>query len=129
MVSIKRFEDIEARKTAREVTKRIYELTGSGAFSRDFALRDQIRRSSASIMSNIAEGFEQEGNKEFINFLSMAKGSCGEARSQLYIAFEQNFISETDFRWAYENLDRIGKMISGLMTYLKQADMRGRKFA
>lgn len=128
MASIKKFEDIEAWKTAREVTKRVYELTGSGEFGRDFPLRDQIRRSSVSVMSNIAEGFEREGNKEFINFLSIAKGSCGEARSRLYIAFDQNFISEADFRWAYDGFDRVRKMISGLMNYLKQSNMRGRKF-
>ena len=71
MPSIERFEDIEAWKRAREVTKRVYELTSTGGFSRDFGLKDQIRRSAVSVMSNIAEGFERDGNREFINFLSI----------------------------------------------------------
>jgi four helix bundle protein len=88
MSTIKRFEDIEAWQRAREIAKNIYRITSSGEFSRDYGLKDQIRRSSVSIMSNIAEGFERDGNKEFIYFLSLAKGSCGEAASQLYVALD-----------------------------------------
>ena len=80
MPSIERFEDIESWKRARVATNKIYELSSSGEFSRDYGLKDQIRKSSVSIMSNIAEGFERDGNREFVNFLSIAKGSCGEAR-------------------------------------------------
>ena len=97
MPSIEKFEDIESWKRAREVTKKIYHLSSAGEFSRDFGLKDQIRRSSVSVMSNIAEGFERDGNREFLNFLSIAKGSCGEARSQLYVALDQDFISPADF--------------------------------
>ena len=75
MAKIENFENIEAWKSAREATKQIYSLSSTGEFSRDFGLRDQIRRSSVSMMSNIAEGFEREGNREFLNFLSIAKGS------------------------------------------------------
>jgi four helix bundle protein len=128
MATITRFEELEAWKKAREVTKKVYALTNMGEFARDFGLKDQIRRCSVSVMLNIAEGFEREGNKEFINFLSIAKGSCGEARSQLYVALDQNFISSDDFKWADESYGQIGKMIGGLMNYLKQSDMRGRKF-
>lgn len=128
MPSIERFEDIEAWKRAREVTKRVYELTSTGGFSRDFGLKDQIRRSAVSVMSNIAEGFERDGNREFINFLSIAKGSCGEARSQLYVALDQNFITAEDFNWVYDHFNQTGRMIGGFMNYLRQSDLKGKKF-
>jgi four helix bundle protein len=128
MALIQRFEDIEAWQQARTITKRIYELSGSGDFARDYGLKDQIRRSSVSIMGNIAEGFERDGNREFINFLSVAKGSCGETRSHLYVAADQNFISAEDFRLTYDDLDRTGKMIGGFMNYLRTSDIKGRKF-
>ena len=129
MPNIDRFEDIEAWKRAREVTRRIYHFSSSGEFSRDFGLEDQIRRSSVSIMSNIAEGFERDGNREFINFLSIAKGSCGEARSQFYVALDQNFISVEDFEWTYDHLNQTGRMIGGFMNYLRQSELKGKKFA
>jgi four helix bundle protein len=94
MARIERFEDIEGWKLARQVSNRIYDVSSEGAFSKDFALVNQIRRSSVSIMSNIAEGFERDGNKEFLQFLSIAKGSCGEVRSQLYIASDRGYIDE-----------------------------------
>lgn len=128
MATIQTFEDIEAWKRAREITKKIYDLSSFGNFNRDFPLRDQIRKSSISIMSNIAEGFERDGNKEFGNFLSIAKGSCGEARSQLYIALDQNYITESDFGFTYGHLTETGRMIGGLMNYLKQSDLRGKKY-
>ena len=83
MATIKRFEDIEGWKMARELTKEIYRVSSSGNFSRDYGLCNQIRKASVSIMSNIAEGFERGGNKEFCNFLSIAKGSAAEVRAQL----------------------------------------------
>lgn len=94
MARLERFEDLEAWKTARELTNSIYQTTASGDFARDFGLRDQIRRASVSVLSNIAEGFERDGNKEFLQFLSLAKGSCGEVRAQLYIALDQRYIKE-----------------------------------
>lgn len=97
MPRIQRFEDLEAWKIAREVTREIYTVTRKGEFARDFGLRDQICRSSVSIMSNVAEGFERDGDKEFVNFLSIAKGSAGETRSLLYVALDQNYISEHEF--------------------------------
>lgn len=129
MPNIERFEDIESWKRARLVTKKIYELSSGGDFSRDYGLKDQIRRSSVSVMSNIAEGFERDGNKEFINFLSIAKGSCGEARSQLYVALDQNFISTADFESTYDHLSQTSRMIGGFMNYLRQSDLKGKKFA
>ena len=85
-MTIKRFEQIEAWRKTRQLTASIYKVTSAGAFARDYGLRDQIRRAAVSSMSNIAEGFERDGNKEFIQFLSVAKGSTGEVRSQLYVA-------------------------------------------
>lgn len=128
MAKINRFEDIQSWKMAREVTKSIYEITSAGDFSRDFGLRDQIRRTAVSVMSNIAEGFERGGDKEFINFLSIAKGSCGEVRSQLYVTLDQNYITSEQFEGIYKDLDEAGRLIAGLMNYLKQSDLRGSKF-
>ena len=86
MARIQRFEDIRSWRKSRELTKQIYVITSQGNFKRDFGLRDQIRKASVSIVSNIAEGFERGGDQELIQFLAVAKGSCGEVRAQLYIA-------------------------------------------
>ncbi|HEV7642545.1 MAG TPA: four helix bundle protein [Pyrinomonadaceae bacterium] len=128
MAKIENFENIEAWKSAREATKQIYLLSSAGEFSRDFGLRDQIRRSSVSIMSNIAEGFEREGNREFLNFLSIAKGSCAEARAQLYVALDQQYIQPDQFDKTYELLSGTGRLIGGFMRYLKSSDFKGNKF-
>lgn len=128
MAKIEKFEDILSWQTAREAAKGIYLISSVGEFSRDFALKDQIRHSSISIMPNIAEGFEREGNKEFINFSSIAKGSCAEARSQLYVAFDQNYINSNQFELTYTKLDETGRLIGGFMNYLNQSDFKGNKF-
>jgi four helix bundle protein len=94
MASIEKFEDIEAWQKARELTREIYRVTNQGAFAKDFGLRDQIRRASVSIMSNIAEGFGRGGNREFIQFLSMAKGSVSEVQAQLYVAVDVGYITK-----------------------------------
>jgi four helix bundle protein len=129
MARIERFEDIEAWKLAREATRRIYLLSSDGEFYRDYGLKDQIRRSSVSTMGNIAEGFEREGNREFVNFLGIAKGSCAETRSHLYVALDQNYIDEIQFREAYDCLEEAGRKIGGFMSFLKQSDFKGSKFA
>lgn len=128
MAKIERFEDIEAWKLARDSTKLTYEISSTGDFSRDFGLRDQIRRSSVSVMSNIAEGFERDGDREFVQFLAIAKGSCGEARSQLYVALDQGYISQEQFDTAYRSLNEAGKRIGGFMRYLQQSALKGPKF-
>lgn len=128
MPEIKRFEDIDCWKKARELTKSIYSISLEGRFSKDFALRDQLRRATISILSNIAEGFERDGNKEFVQFLSIAKGSCGEARAQLYVALDQQYISEAQFRSISEMAIEISRMLSGLGKYLKQSELVGRKY-
>ena len=97
MAKVKKFEDIQSWKKARSLTKEIYAATLTGAFARDFGLRDQMRRSAISILSNIAEGFERGGDKEFLQFLAIAKGSAGELRAQLYVAFDQSFITVAKF--------------------------------
>ncbi|MBC7899571.1 MAG: four helix bundle protein [Saprospiraceae bacterium] len=128
MAKIEKFEDIESWKLARDVTKYIYEITSNGNFSGDFALCNQIRRAAISILSNIAEGFERGGNKEFVNFLGIAKGSCGEVRCQLYIALDQSYISQGQFQMLSEKLLETNRLIAGLMRYLQQSELRGSKF-
>jgi len=97
MTRIEKFEDIEAWQRARVLCREIYKVTAQENFGRDRGLCGQIRRAAVSVMSNIAEGFERGGNKEFLNFLSVAKGSAGEVRVQLYIALDAGFLSEPEF--------------------------------
>lgn len=128
MAGISKFEDIESWKTGRQVIGMIYRMTSEGRFAKDFALCNQIRRASISIISNIAEGFERGGNKEFLNFLAIAKGSCGEVRSQLYVALDQTYISEEQFNEVHAKLIETNRLISGLMKYLQSSELRGSKF-
>jgi len=128
MAKITKFEDIESWKRARRFTNEIYKITGAGKFARDFGLRDQIRRAAVSVLSNIAEGFERGGDNEFLQFLSMAKASCGEARAQLYIALDQNYISATDFNALSNSANEVSQLIAGLMKYLRQSSLRGSKY-
>jgi four helix bundle protein len=128
MATFKKFEDISAWQKSRELTKEIYSVTGQGNFSRDFGLKDLIRRASVSIMSNIAEGFERSGTGEFMQFLATAKGSAGEVRSQLYLAFDQDYISRARFEALANSATQISRMISGLMSYLRKSRVKGTKF-
>jgi len=128
MATFKKFEEIEAWQRARELTKQIYQITSEGAFSRDWGLKDQIRRASVSTMSNIAEGFERSGSGEFAQFLATAKGSAGEVRSQLYVALDQGYISLADFDPLKTRVTQISRMISGLMGYLRKSGLKGTKF-
>ncbi|MBN2254691.1 MAG: four helix bundle protein [Deltaproteobacteria bacterium] len=128
MATFKRFEDIDAWQQARELTREIYRVTADGIFSRDLALCNQIRRASISIMSNIAEGYERSGTNEFIHFLSIAKGSTGEIKSQLYIALDQNYIDEQKHEQLSGRLSHIAGMISNSMNYLRRSSIRGTKY-
>ncbi|HTH47008.1 MAG TPA: four helix bundle protein [Candidatus Limnocylindria bacterium] len=128
MASIKQFEDIEAWKEARAFTKAVYIASSSGAFAKDFGLRDQMRRASVSILSNIAEGFERGGDREFVQFLSLAKGSCGEERAQLYVAFDQGYLTADLFQQLQEHSQKISRLLGAFMAYLKRSDLRGAKF-
>lgn len=127
-MNITRFEDLEIWQLARELCRNIFELTNAGPFAKDFKLRGQIRGSSGSIMDNIAEGFERDGNKEFIQFLSIAKGSCGETRSQLYRSFDCSYINPEEFEALHEKTITISKKITTLMNYLGKSDIKGPKY-
>ena len=128
-MQVKNFEDLEIWKDARVLTRGIYQVTSDSKFSKDFGLRDQIRRAVVSIMSNIAEGFERGGNQEFIQFLYVAKASCGEVRSQLYVALDQSYGDQKDVDDLLMSLKRLAIMIKRLIDHLKQSEMRGPKYS
>ena len=127
-MKVKRFEDLDCWKKSRKLNSTVYEVTGAGKFARDFALKDQIRRASISMLSNIAEGFERGGDKEFLHFLAMAKGSCGEVRVQLYVAPDQEYLPQQAFDFLLESVEETGRMISGLMKYLGTSQLKGSKY-
>lgn len=117
-MKITRFEDLNIWKLSLKITKEIYDLTSKDGFSKDFALRDQIRRAAISISSNIVEGFEKSNNNEFIRFLKVAKGSTGEVRNQLYIAFAVNYICEEEFKTLNDDLLNLSNQIGSFISYL-----------
>ncbi|MCL2434720.1 MAG: four helix bundle protein [Lentimicrobiaceae bacterium] len=121
------FEELDIWKQSRVLCKDVYRITNYELFSKDFRLRDQIRASSGSIMDNIAEGFERNGNKEFIQFLYIAKGSSGETRSQLYRALDNNYIHQEEFNTIYNKVFQLSKSISGFIQYLKNSQLTGHK--
>ncbi len=128
MPRVEKFEDLEVWQLAKNVANEIYDLTSVGKFSHDYVLRDQIRRAVVSIFSNIAEGFERNGNKEFVQFLSIAKASCGEVRAQLIFAKDREYITEHQFNSILKNLVSLSNQIAGFAKYLKQSEVRGTKF-
>jgi four helix bundle protein len=128
MAKIERFEDMISWQKARELTKRVYQISKRGDFGKDFELRGQMRSASISVMSNIAEGFERGGDKEFIQFLSTAKGSCGEVRSQLYVALDQSYITPAEFEGISTEAVEVSRLVAGFMGYLRQSELRGNKF-
>lgn len=125
---MRRFEEIEAWQSSRELAKQIYEATKQGRFAHDYGLRDQIQRAAVSIMSNIAEGFERGGNKEFINFLTIAKGSCGEVRSQIYVAFDQGYVDQSQFESMVHTCIRVSVMLQAFITALRNSDFKGPRY-
>ena len=118
MPTFKRFEDIQAWQKARELTRDVYNVTKLGGFARDFGLRDQIRRSSVSIMANIAEGFARRSDKDFANFLNIARSSVAEVQSHLYVALDQQYIDQPSFEQIYGKLEEVSRMIFGLVRHL-----------
>ena len=127
MAKVEKFEDIQSWIKARALTKEIYEATRDGAFAKDFGLRDQMRRAAVSILSNIAEGFERGGDKEFHQFLAIAKGSAGELRAQLYVAFDQNYLNVERFDQLTREATETSQLIAGFMRYLKTSELKGSK--
>ncbi len=129
MATIDKFEDILAWQKGRELTRLVYRVSCRSDFARDFGLKDQIRHAAVSITSNIAEGFERGGNREFIQFLSHAKGSCGEVRSQAYVALDEKYTSKEEFDDLYQRCIEISRLLDGFISYLQKTDFKGRKFA
>jgi four helix bundle protein len=125
--SARTFEDLAVFQRARELIKTIYTLARSAPFSEDRGLVDQIQRASVSILSNIAEGFERGGNPELIQFLYVAKGSCGEVRAQLLVAADQGYVESETYERLAEEARRIGAMLNNLIGYLHNSRFRGSK--
>jgi len=121
MATITKFEELECWQTARELTRRVYKLSSTGAFAKDFGLRDQMRRAGVSIMSNIAEGFESRTRPLFIEFLGRAKGSAGELRAQLIVALDAGYLKQRDFDELRNLAEKASSQISRLSTYRKSA--------
>jgi len=126
MASIEKFEDLEIWQLSRELVREVYKLTRKKEFSKDYGLKDQIRRSSVSVMNNIGEGFESRTTKRFINYLGHAKGSSGETRSVSYVALDCEYISESEFQILYDRCTIISKKIQKLISYLKGYDSNDR---
>jgi four helix bundle protein len=128
MSTWKTFEDIEVWQLAQEFCKDIFRITQYDGLKNDYELKNQINRSTGSIMDNIAEGFGRDGNREFINFLSYSKGSSEESRSQLHRIFDRNYISDEEYKTLCEKSIEITNKIGGLIAYLKKSNYRGIKF-
>lgn len=121
MAQIERFEDIDAWKKARVLVKEVYKVTAVGKFSKDFSLRDQIRRAGVSVISNIAEGFSRQTDREFSQFLYVAKGSVSELQSQLYVALDLGYLNQEEFEDLCGQAEEVVKLVSGFIRYLKGA--------
>jgi four helix bundle protein len=128
MAAFKKFEDMEVWKKSMNLTRLIYQTTNQPSFSKDYNLVNQIRRSAISIPSNIAEGMERDGNKELINFLYIAKGSCGELRCQLFIAKDQQYLQADSFQEMYNLATEISFSLNKLIKYLQESDYKGIKY-
>ena len=119
MATVLRFEDLKVWQEAKSLVKAIYLLTGKGAAGRDFGFRDQLRRAAVSVMSNIAEGFERGTNKEFVQYLYIAKGSAGEVRSLLWVAMEVGYLPASDFKTLCESSLSLSRRLSTFIKYLQ----------
>ncbi len=128
MGTVKKFEDLEIWNRAREISRDVFKIREETDLKTDYRLYDQINGSTGSTMDNIAEGFERNGNKEFHQFLSIAKASCGESRSQLYRILDRKYIEKEEFDIYYNKLTSLSKQISSFMNYLQNNDYKGAKF-
>ncbi len=127
-MSVRRFEDLVVWQKARVLTNEIYKITKKPEFSKDLGLKDQIQRASVSIMSNIAESFERGSKEEFIQFLYISRGSCGEVRTQLYVAKDQNYITEEEFQKLQKLAVEVSRLIYHLIESVKTEGFRGQKY-
>ena len=129
MATIKRFEDLEVWQLSRNLNKELFEILKSKPQNTNGYLVNNVYKTAGSIMDNIAEGFERDGNKEFKQFLSISKGSSGEFKSQLYRAFDFNIITEKEFKTLFNKTHSVAKQLNSLMNYLKKSNYSGRKFS
>lgn len=120
MGKIERFEELQVWQAGMDLCKQVYRLTNTESFSKDFGLKDQIRRSAISVPSNISEGFERDSQKQFLYFLAIAKGSCGEVRTQIQLAFELEYINDEELNSIKIKCIETSKQLSGFISYLKQ---------
>ena len=128
MATVKIFEDLEVWQKARTLENGIYLLTESGKLSKDYRLKDQINDASGSVMDNIAEGFGRGSRLEFVQFLTIARGSASEVQSQLYRCLDRKYISSEQFQGFYNLVDEVCKMITGFIKYLNKSEHKGQKF-
>lgn len=128
MATITEFEDLEVWQLARQLNKDVYPLLNKLQEARNYELRSQLDRSAGSVMDNISEGFERDGNREFVQFLSISKGSLGEVRSQLYRAFDRGLMDEEELLRLRSNCKTLSNKIGRFMSYLKNSDIKGNKF-
>ncbi len=128
MAAVKDFEELTIFQNARELSKKIYPVTNKDSFKSDFRFVQQIRAAAGSIMDNIAEGFERTGNKEFINFLYIAKGSCGEVRSQLIRANDVGYLTPEEYDELYSDCRKLSAAIMNFIKEIKSSDLTGAKF-
>jgi four helix bundle protein len=122
------FEDLEVWKLSRILTNEIYDTSDDGRFSKDYDLKSQIRRAAVSVMSNIAEGYERGGNQEFIQFLSIAKASCGEVRSQLYLVRDRAYLTAEECDRLIDAFKKLSIMLNNFMVSLKASPYKGVKY-
>ncbi|MFT4016373.1 MAG: four helix bundle protein [Agriterribacter sp.] len=128
MPTILKFEELEIWKQSRMLSLKIFQITQKEVFSREYKFKEQIKSSVGSVMDNIAEGFDRSSRLEFLNFLGIAKGSCGEVRSQLYRAFDQQYISEKEFDETVSQYEQLSTKIAAFMNYLNKSPIKGQKF-
>lgn len=128
MATVKRFEDLEIWQEARRLSKEIIIISKTTELKTDYKFKEQIKGSSGSVMDNIAEGFERDGNIEFRQFLSVAKGSAGETRSQVYRLFDNDYINEEQQKLLVSDYEKLSIKIHNFITYLNKKDFKGTKF-
>jgi len=128
MGTVTNFEELYIWQISREFCKDIFRIINYEQFSKDFRLKDQIRAASGAVMDNIAEGFERGGNKEFVQFLYIAKGSCGETRSQLYRALDSKYITDEELNVLKQKAIHLSQSIGNFIKYLKQSELTGSKY-